>query len=341
MRLTRASRRLPAAAALAVTMLAAACSSQGTLSQNTSAQGTPGQGTPAVTRAAHLGMTSITVGALPIVDDVALYLAQKEGYFEQAGLHVTIKPVAQSTAAIPDMKSGSIDIIAGANYASFFQADATGAFKPMIVADAIACQQDNDDILALPSSGIKSPADLAGKTIAVNLTHNIQTLMISTVLRADNVNPASVHYVAIPFPKMISALKAHKVDAISPVEPFITQAELQAGAETVLSECTGPTADFPLSGYIASQSWAEKYPSTARAFQSAIERAQALADSDRAAVEQILPTYSKISPEEAAIINLGEFPTTLDATHLQRAANLMYTGGLLHAQLNVNSLLLH
>jgi len=328
MRLTRAGRIPLAAAALAVTMLATACS-------------TLGLGTPAVTRAAHLGMTHVTVGALPIVDDVALYLAQKEGYFSQAGLNVTIKPIAQSVAAIPDVKAGTINVIAGANYASFFQAAAKGTFKPMVVADAIACQQDDDNVLALPSSGIRSPADLAGKTIAVNLTKNIQTLMINTVLRADNVNPSSVHYVAIPFPKMISALKKHKVDAISPVEPFITQAELKAGAEPVLSECTGPTADFPLSGYIASQSWAQKYPNTARAFQSAIEKAQALADSNRAAVEQILPTYSKISPEEAAILNLGQFPTTLDATHLQRAANLMYTGGLLHAPLNVSSLLLH
>lgn len=331
MRLTRAGRiSVTAAAGLAVALLAAACSSSSASTPSGKGHASP---------AAHLETTHVVVGALPVVDDAALYLAIKDGYFKQEGLDVTVKPVTQSTSAIPEMKSGQVNIIAGANYASFFQADAAGTFTPEVVADGIACQQDNDSILALPSSGIKSPSDLAGKTVAVNLTKNIQTLMINEVLKADNVDPSSVHYVAIPFPKMISALKSHKVDAISPVEPFITAAELSAGAQTVLSECTGPTADFPLSGYFASQSWAQKNPNTARAFQAAIEKAQAVADSNRAAVEQILPTYSKITPEEAAIINLGQFPTTLAATHLQRVADLMYTGGLLHKPLNVSQLL--
>ena len=327
MRLTRVGRIfVTAAAGLAVALLANACG-------NSSAS--------TASRQAHLETSHVVVGALPVVDDAALYLAIKDGYFKQQGLDVTVKPVNQSTSAIPDMNSGKVDIIGGANYASFFQADASGKFKPEVIADAIACQKDNDSILALPSSGIRSASDLAGKTIAVNLTKNIQTLMINEVLKADGVNPSSVHYVAIPFPKMISALKSHKVDAISPVEPFITASELSAGAQTVVSECTGPTDDFPLSGYFSSQSWAHKNPNTARAFQAAIEKAQATADSNRAAVEQILPTYSKITPEEAAIINLGQFPTTLDATHLQRVANLMYTGGLLSKPLSVSQLLVH
>jgi NitT/TauT family transport system substrate-binding protein len=327
MRLNRAGRvSLAAAAGLAVALVAAACSS------SSAATASPPAG---------LEKTQLTVGALPVVDTAGLYLAIKNGYFKQEGLSVNVVRVTESPQAIPDMEQGKVDIIAGANYVSFFQAQlASGgklAFKVLV--DGIACSSDTFDVLALPSSGITSPAQLAGKTIAVNVPNNIQTLLTNTALKAADVNPATVHYKVVPFPKMVAALEAHQVDAISAVEPFITAAELSAGAETVLPTCDGPTADFPISGYFSTQAWVQKYPHTARAFQAAMARGQALADSNRAAVEHILPTYIKLTSQQAAIVNLGQFPTTLDVTHLQRVANLMYTGGLINRQFSVQPLL--
>lgn len=329
MRLNRAGRvSLAAAGGLALALIAAACSSSSAAT---------------VPPPAGLEKTHLTVGALPIVDTAGLYLAVRNGFFKQEGLTVSILPVTKSPDAIPDMEQGKVDIIGGANYVSFFQAQlaSKGKLQFKVLVDGIACNSDTFDVLTLPSSGITTPAQLAGKTIAVNVLNNIQTLLISTTLKAANVNPATVHYKLVPFPQMAAALKAHQVDAISAVEPFITAAELKVGAETVLSTCTGPTASFPISGYFATQAWAQKYPHTARAFEAAMARGQAMADSNRAAVEQILPSYIKLSPEEAAIVNLGQFPTTLDATHLQRVASLMYTGGLISQQFNVQPLLFH
>jgi NitT/TauT family transport system substrate-binding protein len=68
----------------------------------------------------------ITVAALPIVANAPVYIAQEEGLFARAGLHVTIEPVAQSTAAIADLLHGSVDVITGANFVSFFKAQDAG-----------------------------------------------------------------------------------------------------------------------------------------------------------------------------------------------------------------------
>ena len=113
------------------------------------------------------------------------------------------------------------------------------------------CTKSNFTILALPKSGIKGPAGLAGKTIAVNLTNNIQTLLTNAELKANGVNPASVRYVVVPFPNMAAALRAGQVDAISVVEPFLTGTEQAEGAVPVMPECTGSLAAFPLGGYFA------------------------------------------------------------------------------------------
>ncbi len=321
-----------AVASLAVAVLAAACSSSTSSTGATS----PSSASSSSTK---LESTHLVVGALPIVDTAGLYLALKNGYFKQAGLDVTVDPIQQSTAALPDMLHGTVDIVAGANYVSWFQAQAKGTVSLKVLASGTVCTPATFGVLALPSSGITKPANLAGKTIAVNLTNNVQTLTVNAMLKADGVNPSSVHYVVIPFPDMITALTAHRVDAISAVEPFVDGAKA-AGAQQVLSECQGPTASFPLSGYFATSAWVQSHPNTARAFQQALEKGQAYADANPQAIRGILPTYTKITAAAAAKLALNTYPSTLDAAPMQRVATMMVSGGLLTKPLDVSSLLL-
>ncbi len=323
---------LAAATGLAVALLAAACGSSGS-SPSASGSRSPSSSSTA------LEESHITVGALPVIDEAPLYLAQKLGSFKQAGLNVTIAAVTQSTQALPEMLHGTVDII-GANYVSFFEAQAKGEVQIKVLSQAIDCRANTFGIAALPSSGITKPADLAGKTIAVNLTNNIQTLMANAVLKAAGVSPSKVTYVVIPFPDMITALKSHKVDAISAVEPFLAGA-LASGAKTVVSSCTGPVANFPLSGWLATAPWAEKNPNTARAFQAAMVKAQAYANANPSAVASILPTYTKISAASAAKLPAGYYPSTLDTSSLQRVTSLMHSGGLLTSPLDISSMLFH
>jgi NitT/TauT family transport system substrate-binding protein len=328
MSFTRARRlSLAATGGLAVALLAACTSSSSSNS--------------ATTASAHLEKTSITVGALPVVDSAGLYLARQNGYFQQAGLTVHITTVGKSTDAIPEMQAGKIDVVTGANYVSFFQAAAVKHLPLKLLVDGESCTNDTFEVLAKPSSGITSPAGLAHKTIAVNITNNIQTMLTNTALQTAGVNPDSVTYVVVPFPKMGDALKSGAVDAISVVEPFITENELNLGAQPVMSTCTGPTANFPISGDFALSSFTQKYPNTARAFQAALKRGQALADSNRADVSEILPTYIKgLIANQAAVVNLGQYPTALDTTHLQRVADAMAKANLAPG-FKVDSLLFH
>jgi NitT/TauT family transport system substrate-binding protein len=334
MRSPRRRVSLAATVGVAAALLAAGCSSSGSSA--------PGTGSPSASPSASaLEQSHITVGALPVVDDAGLYLANKLGYFKQEGLTVTIAPVTQSTQAIPDMLHGSIAIISGANYVSFFEAQAKGTVSFKVLAEGVTCQPDTFGVAALPSSGISKPADLAGKTIAVNLLNNIQTLTLNAVLKADGVNPSSVHYVVVPFPNMIAALKAHQVNAISAVQPFLTGAEAADGAKQVVSSCDGPVAHMPMSGYFATQTWAQQNPNTARAFQTALLKAQAYANANPAAVKSILPTYIKITPQTASQVTLGMYPSTLEAAQLQQVITLMQNGNLPTTGLSASSLLFH
>jgi len=342
MKFTRV-RRVPVAAAalVATAILVTACSSSSSSSSAPSASTSSSASTSASaasspSSSSTAATTSIVVGALPVLDTAGLQVAIKEGFFAQAGLNVTVKSVAQSTVAIPDLLHGSIDIIGGGNYVSFLEAQANGAFPVQFLAPAVDCTATDYGVVALPSSGITTAAGLAGKTIAVNLTKNIQTLTTDAVLKSEGVG--AVSYVQIPFPDMVSALKAGRVSAISVVEPFLAAA-LKAGGKLVTSTCTGPTADFPMSGYITTQTWSQQHPAAAAAFQKALEEGNAYADANPSVVRSVLPTYTSLTAAAAASVPLGDYPSTLTTAPLQRIATLMKGSGLATPS-NLSALLL-
>jgi NitT/TauT family transport system substrate-binding protein len=291
---------------------------------------------------ASLEKTNIVVALPHIIQSSAVFLAIKHGFFAQQGLHVKVVFDTASTqkSILAGMQNGSVDVNAGANFVSFFQLQAEHKMDIKALMDAQDCDAGSNVVLALPGSGINTPRDLIGKRVAVQLNPNIQTLSLNELLEAQGLNPALVQYKDITFPLMVAALKAHKVDAISVVEPFISQAEAQLGAREVMTQCTGPVANLPQAGYIVTAAWASKYPHTAAAFQRAIIEAQQLAATDRAAVEQILPTYiQNLPPTLTSMVDLGIIPTSINATQLQRIANLMLSGSLLHSPLQVAPLI--
>ncbi len=79
-------------------------------------------------------------------------------------------------------------------------------------------------------------------------------------------------------------------------------------------------------------------PATARVFARAVEEGQALAATNRAAVEKVLPACMHISANIAALVNLHTFPVSAAPARLQRAASLMAGGGLLARPVSVAAL---
>lgn len=282
---------------------------------------------------------TITVAALPLLDSAGLYIAQQRKFFQDEGLTVKIQPVAQSILALPALKNGQVDVISGGNYVTFLQAYDKGTLKLRILADAAAQAPRFMAALVAKNSPIRSPKDLEGKTIAVNIPNNIQSLTFNEVLKANDVDPSKVHYVQIPFPQMGAALQQHKVDVVHTGEPFGTAIQRRLGARMILDGGGAPVTDLPVSGYLSTQDFVTKYPKTAAAFQRAIEKAQQIASTDRKAVEQVLPTYAKIDAQTASVVSLPGYPTSVNPMRLERLIGLMQQDGLLKNKINPDSVI--
>ncbi|MCP9948904.1 MULTISPECIES: ABC transporter substrate-binding protein [Actinomadura] len=282
---------------------------------------------------------TIKVASLPLVDGAALYVAQKAKLFEAEGLDVKIVPVQQSIQALPALTKGDVNVIAGANYVSFLQANEKGTLKLSILAEAATLTSNMMNVLVMPDSKIKTAKDLEGKKVAVNILNNIQSLTLDAILKANNVDPKKVKYVQVPFPQMATALQKGQVDSIHTVEPFLSDTEKKLGARVAVDGGSEPVTDLPISGFVTTQEWSKKNPKTAAAFQRAIIKAQKMATQDRKKVEEVLPSYAKIDPQVASVITLPGFPTSLSKTRMQRVSELMSTSGLLKEKPDLNAIL--
>jgi NitT/TauT family transport system substrate-binding protein len=315
------ARRPVLGALAAAVLLAAACSSGG------------GSATPP-----GVEKPDLTVAAVPALDSAGLYIAQQRGLFAAQGLHVTIVPAISSATVIAAQLAGKYDVTAGA-YVAYIMADAQQHADLRIIAAGSVMAPLTQEVMVRSGSPIQTVSQLKNKTIGVNALNNVGTLLISSLLSDNGVPPSSVHFVAIPFPEMATALKTHQVDAAWLPEPFITNAEETIGATALADVDQGATQSIPVSGYIVTQSWLNKYPKTAAAFRRAIVEAQAIANTNLAAVQDGMVAFGGVSRTTAQIAAAPTFPLQTNEALLQRIAGLMEQFGMTQQIYNVQQMI--
>ncbi|HLU72022.1 MAG TPA: ABC transporter substrate-binding protein [Nonomuraea sp.] len=296
-----------------------------------------GESTDTSASTGGLEKTTIKVGALPIPDPVALYIANEKGFFKEEGLTVEPVIITGGAAAIPQIKNSSLDI-AQTNYVSTFAAVERGE-KIKLVADMYQAGENTFNIMVPNDSDIKTVADLKGKTILVNNLRNVATLAVETQLKVAGLTEADVKFAEKPFPEMGNAIAGGQADAGWLTEPFITATQSQLGFRKLADTMTGETENLPIAGWMATDDWVQKHPKTLAAFQRAIAKAQALVSNDRKELEAMIPTYTKIDAQTASVITLGSFPSELNADRLQKVADLMLEYGYLKQQIDVKSII--
>ena len=285
--------------------------------------------------------SSITVAAVPGVGDAPLYVAWQQNLFRQHGLTVHLRSYKTMSAVMAALHSGQADVAAG-DYADFFYEQQTNSSVPMVVlADGYDAAPNIMDVLVSPDSRITTPQELKGKTIGTaapqvmpdnvgGTPYSLETVAASSALDNDGVQPNLVKWRPMPANELVNALSSHRVDAILVTEPEIFQAESEIGARTILDACSGETVNLPLDGYFAAKSFAEGHRAALLAFRSVMTRAQADAVQP-APLEAVFRHYAGMSRETASLITVGQYPTALKVTSLQRVADLMsFYGALAH-----------
>src|SRR6476660_5478485 len=136
-----------------------------------------------------------------------IYAAQARGYFDDQGLNLTIREPSSTADNAKLLASGRADL-AVMDISDYGIARERGVDLVPIAAIA---QRPLASVIARDPGEIRTPADLAGKTVGVTGVPS-DDAVLDTVLRSGGVDPSDVHRVTIGF-NAVTDLAAGKIDA--------------------------------------------------------------------------------------------------------------------------------
>ncbi|MFG6194773.1 ABC transporter substrate-binding protein [Nonomuraea sp. JJY05] len=293
-------------------------------------------GTSSTSAAGGLEKTQLLVGVVPVPSSAPLFIAEKRGFFKEEGLTVKTEIIQAPQAVMPKILNGSMDAFL-TSYVSLMAINDSGAAKLKLFQHSQEAAPNIAGVVVAKGSPVKTPAELKGKTIAVNVLKALGQTLTNAHLQEAGLKPEDVKYVQVPFADQIAALGSGKVDAAWLVEPFLTAAK-KSGATQLIDTTDGVTAGVPIDGWGVTEDWLAKNPKTAAAFHRALAKAQQIAGSDRKAIDEVVPTYTQIPADAAAAMTLGKFSMEADKASVQKLADLLHGYGYLKAKVDVAQL---
>jgi putative hydroxymethylpyrimidine transport system substrate-binding protein len=237
---------------------------------------------------------SLTLDFYPNPDHAGIYMAQKLGYFEEAGLDVSIRTPADPAAPIKLLSAGQTDL------AISYEPEVLLAHEQDLGVTAVAALVNRPltSMIWLKESGIGGIKDLRGKTIA---TAGIpyQDAYLETILARADLTPSDVKVVNVGF-GLLPAIVGGKAEAMlggfRNVEGVDLRLRGKGPVVTPVDRLGVPTYDELV--LVAQGRRLEEDPEPIRLFLAALERGtEAAAKSPQATTEALLEVNPDLDPK--------------------------------------------
>jgi NitT/TauT family transport system substrate-binding protein len=283
------------------------------------------------------GLRSISVGMIPILPTAALAAGIDQGFFEEEGLNVELEVGQGGAALVPAVISGSMDFATG-NVVSLLQAREKSLDIRMVANYTLDPDEGGHALLVQPDSGIDSPADLSGKTVAVNTLNNIGELVTRESVKKAGGDPDSVQFVEINFPDMQPALERGDIAAMWTPEPYLS---IAAGTEAEVLTYPGVDAlrGHHTMGFFTSGEMADSDPELVASVVRAVNKTLDYAQDHPDAVREAAPQFLGLDPELVEQVRLEEFGSDLRRERITALGELMLDHELLTDPADVQGLL--
>lgn len=164
---------------------------------------------------------ALGVGGKNLLYYLPLTIAEKEGYFTEEGLNVTINDFKGGSQSLQALQGGSVDAVTGA-YEHTIRMQVKG--RPVIA--LIELGRFPGIVLGVKTAlkdKVKTPGDLKGMKIGVTAPGSSTHNFVSLLLGKDGVKTDDVSIVGVGAgPTAVAAMKRGEIDAISNLEPVIS-----------------------------------------------------------------------------------------------------------------------
>jgi len=180
----------------------------------------------------------ITIGLLPIVDSLPFYVAEKNGYFADAGVEVELQLYQSAVLRDTAMQAGEIDGLLGDILAALALKNGGTDVKIVSVSLGATPAEGRFAILAAPGAKISAVDDLKRVEIALS-PNTIIEYVVDRLLTSRGFTPDEIRDLVIPkIPDRYQMLMSGQIQAACLPDPFITLGEFE-GAKVIVDDTEG------------------------------------------------------------------------------------------------------
>lgn len=237
---------------------------------------------------------SLTLDFYPNPDHAGIYMAQKLGYFKEAGLNLSIATPSDPSDPIKQVAAGRTDL------AISYEPEVALAREqglPVIAVGALV-NRPLTSLIWLKASGIKGVGDLKGKTVA---TAGIpyQAAFLKTILSRVHLSPSDVKEVNVGFgllPALLGGSAQAMLGGYSNVEGVDLRQRGKNPVVTPVDQLGVPTYDELV--LVANRNKLEAEPEDIRLFLAALQRGtEAATKNPKEATAAVLAANHGLEPK--------------------------------------------
>jgi NitT/TauT family transport system substrate-binding protein len=221
---------------------------------------------------------TIAVGGKSLFYYMPLTVAERKGYFKEEGLEVEIPDFPGGARALQAMVGGSADMVSGAYEHTINMAAKKQPIK------AVVLQMKYSSIALVMSkeraAKYKSPRDLKGLKIGVTAPGSSTNMFVNNLLAKEGLKPTDVAIIGVGTGAgAVAAMEKGEIDAISNLDPVLTQLEstgkfvavADSRTEKGMKDIYG--GDYHASVIYITEEFIRKNPNTVQAVVNAMVRA--------------------------------------------------------------------
>jgi NitT/TauT family transport system substrate-binding protein len=284
---------------------------------------------------------TIRLSLLPFSESLGAVIADKQGFFKEAGIQIEVRLFDSGALALPVLQSGRIDI-AFSNTIATIQIIERGLDVVILGPGAAARNEPPDTTAAIMvrKGSLTSLKDLEGKRVAVNVINSATWLFVVAAFEKEGVDWTKVRFVELPNPQQNAALLNGQVDAVTQPEPFRTVLMDTGMAEIAYwpQLKTAPGSD--ITQYIALSSWVAKNHDIAIKFARAVARGATFANNNEAVTRDINQQFTNLNPAYKDKVQLPYFGSKVNVAGMQDTMNLMVKYKLLKNPIDISGRIL-
>jgi NitT/TauT family transport system substrate-binding protein len=223
-----------------------------------------------------------------------VFIGMKKGFYAEQDLKVDLVYVQSSAQTIQQLTAGALDITMSTGLVDPIRAIDKGA--PIAI---VRIETQAPPYALVAKAGIKSLAELKGKTISLGGPKDITKIYVERMLAPSGVKPGEFDMVfAGATSARASALLSGAVDAAILLPPFNFQAT--AAGFNELGRTVDYVKDLPFTGTVVNATWAKDHGAILQKLVVAHNKSVVWFEDERnrAEVVEMMVVESKLRPEE-------------------------------------------